>query len=539
VIERQGERSITFGELFDGARQYSKGMISSGLKPGERVAIMLQTSVEYLLSYFGALLAGLVPAMIAPPFLPRKMDVFVKDKADQLAAIEAAALITSRDRQKTAAAIQACVPTMRHVLLANDLHQGHAQGNLDHLVAPQHIAMIQFSSGSNGRQKGVALTHANLISNIRAVHLAMGTTREDVIVVWLPLYHDMGLLGCVCQALFAGAKLVLMSPTMFIGSPPSWLRIMSERSGTIGVAPNFGYQLCVDRAEDLKPGEVDLSKWRMALNGSEMVTEDTISRFVERFGPFGFRRETFMPVYGLAEATVAVCFTPPGTGAIVDRVNLRRLVTQGVAESSEGTEGSSSFVSVGKPIPGVKVKIVDHDGRQVDERVRGELLVRSSSVMAGYLNNATATEEVLVDGWLYTGDLAYRVGEHVFVTGRSKDVIIKAGRNYIPEHFEQAASSVPGVRKYAVAAFGVLSPLKGTEDIVVLAETKIRGAEQRKELVRAIKRAVSEKLELTPDEVLIVPPRTIPKTTSGKVQRPLCRQLYLHERGKSGRALGN
>jgi acyl-CoA synthetase (AMP-forming)/AMP-acid ligase II len=293
------------------------------------------------------------------------------------------------------------------------------------------------------------------------------------------------------------------------------------------VAPNFAYQLCVDRGEDLKPGQIDLSKWRMALNGSEMVTEDTVCRFAEKFGPLGFRPQTFMPVYGLAEATVAVCFTPPNTGAIVDRVDLRLLAAEGVAEPARDMTESTSFVSSGKPIPGVEVKIVDQTGTEVSERVQGEIVVRSSSVMAGYFNDPTVTRGVLTDGWLHTGDLGYRVGEYIFVTGRSKDVIIKAGRNYIPEHFEQAVSSVPGIRKNAVAAFGVLSSQKGTENIVVMAEAKIRDKGAVEGLVRAAKRAVSEMLELTPDEVIIVPPQTIPKTTSGKVQRPLCRQLYL------------
>jgi acyl-CoA synthetase (AMP-forming)/AMP-acid ligase II len=530
VIEHRQEHTLSFGRLYEGIRQAAAALRDSGLEPGERVAMMLPTGVDFLLTFFGAQLAGLVPAAIAPPFMPRQMEYYIKDKCGLLNGIGAAALVSSPDRLQTAALIQAGVPGLRHLLSAERLRQGDAGRAPQAPVEPQQIAMIQFSSGSNGRQKGVALTHANLIHNIRAVHFAMGTTPDDVVVSWLPLYHDMGLLGCVCQAFFAGCGLVLMPPTLFITSPLTWLKVMHAKNGTIGVSPNFGYQLCIDRIADLSQEQIDLSRWRMALNGSEMVTEATVEGFVERFGPLGFRRQTFMPVYGLAEATVAVCFTPPNTGAVVDRIDRRRLEAEGIAAVCENGAESISFVSVGKPLPGVEVRLVDGDGREAADRVQGRLLVRAPSVMAGYFNDPDNSRDVLKDGWLDTGDLAYRVAGNVFITGRQKDIIIKAGRNYVPEHFEQAVSTVEGIRSNAVAAFSVMSPVKGTEDIVVMAETKVSDAQEKADLARAVKRAVSARLELVPDDVLLVPPRTIPKTTSGKIQRPLCRRLYLKTR---------
>jgi acyl-CoA synthetase (AMP-forming)/AMP-acid ligase II len=530
VADGRSERSLTFGELYAGARRYAGALRGAGLEPGDTVALMLPTGRAFLFAYFGAQLAGLVPAATAPPFMPRQMEVFVWERAELLNGIDAAGLIASRDRWRLALAVQKEVPTMRQVLFSEDLNESGALPSGDPDVSPAGLAMIQFSSGSNGRQRGVGLTHGNLVSNIRAVHLAMATTREDVIVVWLPLYHDMGLLGCVCQGLFAGCRLVLIPPNRFIGAPTIWLRIMHEKSGTIGVAPNFGYQLCVDRGEGLDPGRIDLSAWRMALNGSEMVAEETVTRFVERFGPFGFRREAFMPVYGLAEATVAVCFMPPGAGARVDRIDLGRLAETGVARPAAPGACSGGFVSVGRPVPGVAVKLVDPRGRPVDERVQGRLLVRAPSVMAGYYNDPDATDAVLRDGWLDTGDLAYAADGFYYITGRSKDVIIRAGRNYIPEHFERAAAAVPGIRKNAVAAFGVPAAGKGTEEIVIIAETKVREPEARRELEQAVVRSISRRLEVTPDVVVLLPPRSIPKTTSGKVKRPVCRQSYIDEK---------
>lgn len=528
VVEHKSEQSITFGELYDHACQYGRAMRSLGLETGERVAVMLPTSMEFLFSFYGAMLAGLVPAAVSPPFMPRKIEFFAKERAGLLNGIGACALIASKQNRKAAAAIKSGVAGMRHFLTPEDIEQCSCTLDPDLKILPQDMAMIQFSSGSGGLQKGVVLTHKNLFSNVRAVHLAMGTVPDDVIVIWLPLYHDMGLIGCVCQALFVGCELVLMSPNTFIASPGFWLRVMHEKSGTIGVAPNFGYQLCIDRNGNLKPGEIDLSRWRMALNGAEMVTEDTVAEFVKKFGPSGFRRQTFMPVYGLAEATLAVCFTPPNTGYLTDRINLKGLVAKGIAEPAGNDGGNISFVSVGKHVPGVEVKIVDKTGTEVDERVQGRLLTRSSSVMLEYFNDPVATGKVLKDGWLDTGDLAYRVDDYIFVTGRSKDVIIKAGRNYSPERIEQAVWSVPGIRKHSVAAFGVLSRDKGTENIVVMAEARVREKEEHGKLVLAVKQAISKKIELTPDEVIIVRPQTIPKTTSGKVQRALCRRLYYH-----------
>ncbi|MDZ7832042.1 MAG: AMP-binding protein [Desulfobacterales bacterium] len=529
VAGSRGDRSISFGGLYDGVLRYAAAMRASELAPGERVAVMLPTGVECLFAYFGAMTAGLVPALVAPPFLPRKMDTFVRSRAEMLEGIGAAALIVSTARKKTGLDIKTQAPAMRHVFTAEALEQASCGPGREFRdeISPAQLAMIQFSSGSGGRQKAVALTHANIVANLTAVRSVIGTLPDDVIVCWLPLFHDMGLLGCVCQALFSGCGLALMPPTRFISSPGAWLRLMHEKSGTIGVAPNFGYQLCVDKIKTPNSGQMDLSKWRIAMNGAEMATEETMTAFSEKFAPAGFRARAFMPVYGLAEATVAVCFTPPGAGPTIDRIDRHRLETEGVAEPARNLKESTPVVSVGKSIPGVEVRIMDTAGNEAAERVQGNLYVRSPSLMNQYFSDPEATKAVFHDGWLDTGDLAYRAGADIFVTGRSKDIIVRAGGNYHPEHFEQAVSTVDGIQKNGVAAFGVFSSLKGTEDIVMMVEADVRDKAGKHRLAMDCRRAVSKRLELTLDDLVIVAPMTIPRTTSGKVQRPLCRRMYL------------
>jgi len=527
VVTGRERRSITFEQLLDGARRYGKAMLDVGLAPGDRVALMQSTTIEHLLCHFGALLAGIIPASIAPPLLAREQRRFVEAHADNLRRIGATALITSPGWTRTAGAIREQVPTARRLLTPEDLPSRTRTSPDPDRPRPHDAAIVQFSSGSGGHQKAVSLTHENLISNVKAVQQVLRTSPDDTLVIWLPLYHDMGLLGCVYQALFAGCRLVLMPPPAFIASPLSWLRLIDEYSGTIGVAPNSCYQLCVDRTRRGAVGGLNLSSWRLALNGAEMVMEQTLERFTDTFGPCGFNRRVFMPVYGLAEATVAVCFAPPGIDPVVDRVDRLHLETENIAEPTADPAKATSFVSVGRPIPGVRVKIVDGEANELGDRRVGRVWVHSPSVMSGYLAEPGATGSVLREGWLDTGDLGYQARGNMFIVGRSKDVIIKAGRNLIPDHFEHPAAQLPGVRANGAVAFGVPSRETGTERIVLLIEAKTRDAPQRRALARAAVKAIAEEIEITPDVVVVVPPKTIPRTTSGKVQRPLCRRLFI------------
>ena len=526
-LELNKESSITYHLLYDRMLGCGAALLSYGLEPGARVAIIMPSGLEFLVVFFGAMAAGLVPVALSPPFMPGKIKFYINQKTASLKLLDAAAIIAADRLIKISEKIKAALPGLKYLLNAKEVTNYKTNRLIRPVLEPEKIAMIQLSSGSTGTQKGISLTHKNLSSNLFSVQQALETTGDDVIVSWLPLYHDMGLIGCVSQAFFAGAELVLMSPAAIMTSPRFWLNAIDKKKGTISVSPNFGYQLCIDRIKDINPGELDLSSWRAALNGAEMIYPRTITDFVEKFEPWGFKKETFMPVYGLAEATLAVTFNPLYQGAEIDMVELKALENKGVAIPARDHRQGIAYVSSGKIIPGVEVKVVDDAEQEVAERVQGRLLIRSNSVMQGYYNNSEATGRVLQGGWFDTQDLAYRAGDYFFITGRIKDVIIRAGENYNPEQIEYPVWNIPGIRQGSVAAFGAFSPRRGTESLVIIAETVKKEIPDEQALLKSIRHAVAEQVDITPDEILLVPPKTIPKTSSGKIQRYLCRKNYL------------
>ncbi|MDE3217130.1 MAG: AMP-binding protein, partial [Gemmatimonadota bacterium] len=389
-------------------------------------------------------------------------------------------------------------------------------------------ALIQYTSGSTGDPKGVVLTHANLLANIRAIADGVDMRPTDAIVSWLPLYHDMGLIGAWLTGLVQGLPIGLMSPLAFLARPERWLWAIHQERASLCAAPNFAYDLCVRKVRDEAIEGLDLSTWRCALNGSEPVSAATLDRFSERFARHGFRRGAMMPVYGLAESSVALCFPPPGREPRVDAVAREPFRRRGRAEPAAGGDPTAlQFVSVGRPLAGHEVRLTD-DGAEVPDRAVGHLHFRGPSCMQGYYRNPDATARVIgADGWIDSGDLAYRADGELYVTGRSKDLIIKGGRNLVPQEIEEVAGGVDGIRNGCVAAFGVPDPSTGTEKLVVLAETRVDRPESRDRLEHDVIEAVSVQVGVPPDVVRIVPPGTVPKTPSGKIRRSAARDAFM------------
>ena len=535
-------RTITFGELYERSSAVADELRRRGLEPGQTVAIMLPTCAEFFSTFAGILLAGGIPVPIYPPFRADRIAEYAARQSNILRNAEAQFLVTWRQAEGLARTLQPRVPSLREVLNAQRLANGQPADatttppgewrpveHLAHRASSEDIAFLQYTSGSTGDPKGVILTHANLLANIQAIIGGINIQDDDVAVSWLPLYHDMGLIGAWFVPIVTGIPLVVMSPLAFLSRPDRWLWAIHKHRGTISPAPNFAYELCVRKVADKDIEGLDLSSWRAATNGAEPVAAATLERFVARFTRYGFHREALMPVYGLAEACLGVSAPPLGSGFKVDRIERAALESNGRAIPAKPDDKAPlEFVGAGKPMPGVEVRIVDKEKneRGLGERAEGQLQFRGASATSGYYRNPAATRELIHEGgWLDSGDLAYWADGEIYITGRAKDVIIKAGRNIYPHEVEEIAGRVSGVRTGCVVAFGAPDERTGTEKLVVAAE--VRDISAAKRISGEITQSVSEAMGVPPDIVDLLRPQSIPKTSSGKLRRSETRRLYL------------
>ncbi|MGH9727713.1 MAG: AMP-binding protein, partial [Candidatus Acidiferrales bacterium] len=531
-------RTITCGELFDRASAVAAELARRGISAGDTVAIMLPTSADFFWTFAGTLLAGAIPVPIYPPFRVDRIEEYATRQAAILCNAEARLLVTFRRAESVAKLLQPRVKSLRRVVTAERLAASNgppalppteirAVDDAPHRARSSDIAFLQYTSGSTGNPKGVILTHANLLANLRSITEYVGIRDDDVVVSWLPLYHDMGLIGAWFVPLVTGVPMVVLSPLAFLSRPERWLRAIHEHRGTLSPAPNFAYELCVRKIPESVLDGLDLSSWRAALNGAEPVRPETVNRFVEKFARCDFRRQALLSVYGLAEASLGVAAPRMGGGARVDRIHRAEFENEGRAVAATASDRDIlEFVSAGQPLPRMEIRVVDAEGRANPERLAGRLLFRGPSATSGYYRNPEATRELIrEDGWLDSGDLAYIAESELYITGRAKDLIIKGGRNLYPQEIEEIAGRVDGVRSGCVVAFGVPDEASGTERLVVTAEA--RDLAQRDRIAQEIMQRVSDSLGLPPDVVEILPVHSIPKTSSGKLRRTETRRLYL------------
>jgi len=546
-----GERNVTltFGELYAAGNRCAAELARRGVPAGGRVALMLPTSRAFFVTYAGILLAGAIPVPIYPPFRADRIEEYAARQSAILNNAEVCLLLTFRRAEAVAKLLRPRVRSLSGVVDAEKLIEAadkapppspgalplHVTGS--RVRQASDIALLQYTSGSTGDPKGVVLTYTNLLANIRAIGEAVQLGPDDVGISWLPLYHDMGLIGAWLTLLHFGTPLVVMSPLAFLTRPERWLQAFHKHRGTISAAPNFAYELCVRKIADKDIQGVDLTSWRAALNGAEPVNPETLERFAERFASYGFRREAQLPVYGLAESSLAVTVPPLNRGPLVDRVEREAFAAQGRAvPAAPDDETTIAFVSSGKALPRHEVLIVDEHGDEVPERTEGFLWFRGPSATSGYYRNSKATESLLPQGpatapdeyaWINSGDRAYRAEGEYYVTGRVKDIIIKGGRNLYPHEVEELAARAEGIRKGCIVAFGLKDEASGTEKMVVVAETRERDSARRAALASTVTDLVSRGLGLPPDRVELIPPGSIPKTSSGKLRREETKQLYL------------
>jgi len=527
VLLADGERPepLTYAELRGEAGRIAAGLADLGVDPGDAVAIMLPTSREFFGVFFGVLLAGAVPVPIYPPARASDIGDHLGRQSGILNNSLARLLVTVPEGERFAALLRDRVPTLRRCVTVTQLAQTEPCGPRPRRA--EDLALLQYTSGSTGNPKGVMLSHANLLANIRAMGRAVSADPRDVFVSWLPLYHDMGLIGAWLGSLYFAFPLVVMPPASFLARPARWLWAIHRYRGTLTSAPNFAYELCAARLDERDLAGLDLSSLRLAFNGAEPVSPDTLSRFAGRFAAHGLAPSALAPVYGLAECAVGLAFPPPARGPLVDRVERRALLLEGTASpAAAGDADALRFPACGSPLPGHQLRVADASGRELPERREGRIEFRGPSATAGYFRNPDATRALFDGEWVDTGDLGYMAGGEIFPTSRAKDVIIRGGQHVHPYELEQAAGNVEGIRKGCVAVFGVPDPVLGTERIVVLAETRVSDPERREKVREALAELALGLLGAPADDIVLAPPHTVLKTSSGKIRRAASRDAY-------------
>ncbi|SDZ18204.1 acyl carrier protein [Saccharopolyspora shandongensis] len=525
ILHDTAVEDLSYSDLGHGAATVAAGLAARNVRPGDAVALMLPTGREYFACFAGVMLAGGVPVPIYPPARPSQLTNHLRRQVGILANAEARVLVTDSAAVRMTKLVRGHVASLRHVVTSSEL-TGHGESGAVRRNA-RDVALLQYTSGSTGNPKGVMLTHANLLANIRAMGQAAGVSTSDVCVSWLPLYHDMGLIGTWLSSLYFGLPLVAMPPSAFLTRPSRWLWAVHNHRASLSAGANFAYELCVREIDDAELDGLDLSSWRLAFSGAEPVRADTLARFADRFQPYGLRRQALTPAYGLAESCVGLTFPPIGRGPVVDRVDREEFLRSGRARpAAKDDPDPLRFVGCGVPLPGHEIRIVDTAGNETDDRREGRIEFRGPSATPGYFRNPLETAALRRRGWWDTGDLGYRDVGELYVTGRVKDLIIRAGRNLHPEELEAAVGDLPGISKDCVAVFATTSRAGKAERLIVVAETPQTATAARAALRERIAAVSVDLLGAAPDDVVLAPPGAVPKTASGKIRRAACRGSY-------------
>ncbi len=522
------EETITYRDLWEGAETIAVALQQQGLAAKQAVSIMLPTGKDYLFSFFGILLAGGIPVPIYPPVRLNQLEDHLLRHQSILNNCQAVIMITVPEAKSVARLLKAQVKTLRTVIIPGEVRSTGAT-LMQPKLSPNDIAFLQYTSGSTGTPKGVTLTHANLLANIRLMGERVGIDSSDVFVSWLPLYHDMGLIGAWLGSLYFSAIFILMSPLNFLARPSRWLWAIHRNRGTMTAGPNFAYELCAKKIPDGEIDGLDLSCLKAMFNGAEAVKPATLEQFTQRYQPFGFPSKALMPVYGLAECSLGLAFPAIGRGPRVDAIERDVFSSSGHAVPTVNTENPLYFVCCGGPLRDHEIRIVDPASRELPERQEGRLQFRGPSVTCGYYRNPEKTLELFDGEWADSGDLAYIAEGEIYLTGRVKDIIIHAGRNIYPHELEEAISEIPKIRKGCVAVFGSSDGQSITERLIVLAETRETEPSVLEDLRSKINSVSLNLIGSVPEEVVLAPRYTVLKTSSGKIRRSACCEIY--ERG--------
>jgi fatty-acyl-CoA synthase len=518
-------RAYPYSELREDSLANARRFVSLGIEPGDRIALIAETGADFAAAFFGAVYAGAWPVPLPLPTSFGGRQAYVDQLKVQLQSCDPSLFLVPADLAEMATEAAGAVPVRDW----DTLPQVEQSGGELPSAGPDDIAYLQYSSGSTRFPHGVAITHRGLLANLRAHGLGLGVQPEDRCISWLPWYHDMGLVGCLLSPLALQVSVDYQKTEDFARRPLAWLDMISRNPGnSISYSPTFGYDICARRMSSQTRAEdrFDLSRWRIAGNGADMIRPDVMQAFVDAFASAGFNAAAFCPSYGLAEATLAVSLMPPGEGIRMELVEEAELSGADDADDEERPRRYRAVVNCGKPVTGMEVEVRGDDGSQLPDRGIGRIYVRGQAVMVGYFRDQESTDACLSpDGWLDTGDMGYMSGGYIFIVGRAKDMIIINGRNYWPQDIEWAVEQLPGFKSGDIAAFAITGP-SGEETPAVLVHCRVSDPEERGRLRDDIRERVHAITGISPI-VELVPPRTLPRTSSGKLSRTKARNLYL------------
>lgn len=534
VLQHAGQEDtiLSYRRLVEGSERYARTYTREGLQPGEVVILILQHGEDLVYAFWGAILHGAIPAIM--PFLTEKLspERYRADLSALVGITQPSAIVTYPDFENEVRNALQPDSSVRIVLRTDNL-EAEATPNFGNLRGlehtPEDIALLQHSSGTTGLQKGVALSHRAVLNQLETYRQTIQLEESDVLVSWLPLYHDMGLIAGFLMPVLTATTLVLMSPFDWVRAPFRLFQAVSQYKGTLSWLPNFSYNFCAQKVRDRDLQGVDLSSWRLITNCSEPVKWESHQAFYNRFKNYGLKEEALQCSYAMAENVFAVTQTPAGTLPVTDEIDREAYINERKALAPREGHPALKMLSSGQALPNTQVRIVDENGQNLPDRVIGEIMLQSNCMLTGYYHRPDATEKAFQQGWYLTGDYGYTLHGEVFVAGRKKDMIIVGGKNVYPQDLESLAYEVPGIHAGRAVAFGIEDPKAGTEEVVIVAEVDTEDENERQQIADSLRQHITKNSAVALRYAHIVSKQWILKTSSGKTARSANREKFLQE----------